>query len=244
MIWILAIVAAFLVGCGDAASPTSSVISTTVVTAPSGALLRLANLSADLAGAEVRLDGAIIRDTVGYPQVTGYRRVDPGTHRIRFIPSAKTPIDARTVQLDIELTIATGEAVTLVAAGLVDTRTLSLAVFQDELAANGDGTRLRLRLINAMSDFPAPLELWLRAGSPVLRNVQYLEDRGYRAVTRGNYPLEVRRQGTRGPLIPVVPYGLAGNATYTMFAYGTLRKGDLDALLVLDGSQGGPALRR
>ena len=126
MIWILAIVAAFLVGCGDDASPTSSVISSTAVTAPSGALLRLANLSADLAGAEVRLDGAIIRDTVGYPQVTGYRRVDPGNHRIRLIPSAKTPIDARTVQLDIELTIATGEAVTLVAAGLVDTRTLSL----------------------------------------------------------------------------------------------------------------------
>ena len=119
-----------------------------------------------------------------------------------------------------------------------------MTVFRDELAANGDGTRLRLRLINAMSDFPASLELWLRAGSPLLRNVQYLEDRGYRAVTRGNYPLELRRQATRGPLIPVVPYGLAGNATYTMFAYGTLRKGDLDALLVLDGSQGGPALRR
>lgn len=242
MIWILAAVAAFLVGCGDDASPTSSGISITAVTAPSGALLRLANLSADLAGAEVRLDAAIIRDTVGYPHVTGYRRVDPGTHKIRFIPSAKTPIDARTVQLDIELTIATGEAVTLVAAGLVDTRTLSLTVFRDELAANGDGTRLRL--INTMSDFPASLELWLRAGSPVLRNVLYLEDRGYRAVARGNYPLELRRQGTVEPLVPVVPYGLAGNATYTMFAYGTLRKGDLDALLVLDGSLGSPALKR
>ena len=242
MIWFLAIAAALLVGCGDDELQTPTGNSTTVVTAPSGAWLRLANLSADLSGAEVRLDGSTHRDRIGYPQVARYRRLEPGSHSIRFIPSAKRAIDERTVVLDIVLAIADGEAVTLVAAGLADTRTLSLTVFRDELAASGEETRLRL--INAMSDFPAPLELWLRAGSPVVSNVLYLEDRGYLAVVRGNYPLELRREGTGGPLVPVVPYGLAGSATYTMFAYGTLRKGDLDALLVLDGSLGSVALRR
>lgn len=239
-----ALASILVAGCGDGDSASPAPTSPGVVApAPlAGAWLRLANLSADLEGSEVRLDGSTFRERVGYPRVSRYRRVDPGSHRIRLIPPAKANIDERTVELDIELGIADGQAVTVVAAGLADTRTLALVPFEDTFTTNGGGARIRL--VNAMSDFPASLELWLSPGVPVLRNVRFLEDRGYRQVTRGNFPLELRRQGTAGPLVPVVSYGLAGNATYTMFAYGTLRHGDLGALVVLDGSSGGAALER
>ena len=230
-----------LYACGDDQGPAATGASTTPTTASlGGAYLRVANLSADLARAELRVDGATWRPMMPYPEVTRYRLVEPGSHRVRFRPAGE--VDERTVQLDTVATVAAGHAVTVVAAGLVGTRTLRLASFDDEIVTPGEGARLRL--VNGMSDFPARLALWLNRDTPVLRNVAFLEDRGYRAVDRGNHPLEVRRQGTPGPLVPVVQYGLAGRATYTMFAYGTLRQSDLGALLVLDGSLNAPALRR
>lgn len=239
---LLVIAVALLAACNDNGAPMAPGATTpSPVPAPSGGWLRVASLSADLAGAEVRLDGSTFRASLGYPQVTGYRRIEPGSHRLRFIPPARTPVDERTVQLELPIDVAEGRAMTVVSSGLVETRTLTLTAFPDEIMPSGEGAGLRL--IHAMSDFPAPLELWLRAGSPLLRNVAHLEDQGYRAVTRGNYPLEIRRQGTTEPLVPVDPQGLAGSATYTMFAFGTLRNGDLDAFLVLDGSLGSPALR-
>lgn len=232
-------------GCGDddASAPTTTGPSTpTAVTTSGGPFLRIANLSADLAGAEIRLDSTVFRPALGYPQVTRYRRVDPGSHRVRFVPSGKTPIDERTVQLDTPFDIGPGEAITIIAAGLVDTRTLRVVAIRDDLSVSGGNARIRL--INAMSDFPAPLDLWLNENTPLLRRAEFLEETPYRNVDPGNYPLEVRRSGTPGPLLPVVPQGLAGNATYTMLAFGTLRQGDLDARLVLDASQGNATLRR
>ena len=113
---------------------------------------------------------------------------------------------------------------------------------QDDLAPSGE--RARIRLINAMSDFPSPLGLWQNRRTALVRRVEYLEEAPYRNLDAGNYPLEVRRTGTKEAVVPVVPYGLARNATYTMFAFGTLREGDLDARLVLDATEGVATLRR
>jgi hypothetical protein len=113
---------------------------------------------------------------------------------------------------------------------------------RDDLMPSGE--QARVRLINAMSDFPSTLDLWQNPNIALVRRVQFLGEPPYRDLNAGNHPLEVRRTGTRGPLLPVVPYGLARNATYTMFAFGTLRKDDLDARLVLDASEGNAIQRR
>jgi len=240
---LLAMAVVLLPGCGDSDAPQVTQPSAPPpIATPSGTWLRLANFSADLAGAEVLLDGSTLRTSIAYPAVTRYRRIDPGSHVVRFVPSGKTPVDERTVQLDATFEIMAGEAVTIVAAGLVVTRTLTVAVLRDELGTGAEG--VRLRLVHAMSDFPASLSLWLNTETVLVRNVAFLEDRGYRSAAAGNYPLEIRRTGTRGPLLPVVPFGLAGDATYTMFAFGTLRQGDLDQRLVLDATLGNLALRR
>lgn len=203
--------------------------------------MRLANLSADLAGAEVRLDGTTFRPAIGYPVVSGYRPIQPGAHRLRFVPSGESPIDPRTVELDVMFTVSAGGATTVVAAGLVDTRTLRVVALEDDLTTSPSGARIRL--VHAMSDFPARLELWLRPDTPLVRRVDYLVSSPYRSADPGNYPLEVRRAGTEGPLLPVIQQGLAGSASYTVFAFGTLRQNDLDARLVLDASLGTPTLQ-
>ncbi len=41
----------------------------------------------------------------------------------------------------------------------------------------------------------------------------------------------------------MIQQGLAGIASYTVFAFGTLRQNDLDARLVLDASLGTPTLQ-
>ncbi|MEE9263505.1 MAG: DUF4397 domain-containing protein, partial [Vicinamibacteria bacterium] len=147
-----------------------------------------------------------------------------------------------TVDLETIFDIGPENAVTIIASGLVVTRTLRVTAIQDDLAPSGE--RARIRLINAMSDFPSPLGLWQNRRTALVRRVEYLEEAPYRNLDAGNYPLEVRRTGTKEAVVPVVPYGLARNATYTMFAFGTLREGDLDARLVLDASEGVATLRR
>ena len=231
---------ALLAGCGDGDAP--DVTGPTPIAAPSGPRLRIANLSADLNGAETRLDEMDFHERLGYPEVTGYRGIQPGSYRIRFVPPPKPPVDPRTVELDTTFDMAPGDAVTVVATGLVDTRTLRVVAIHDDLTPSGE--RARIRLINAMSDFPAPLGLWQNRRIALLRSVEFLEEGPYRDLDAGNHPLEVRRTGTNEPVVPVVPYGLARNATYTMFAFGTIRQGDLDARLVLDASEGFATLRR
>lgn len=232
-----------LASCGDGDAPVVTGPSgATPIASPTGTWLRIANLSSDLTGAGVRLDGKVFRERLSYPDVTSYRRVEPGSRRIRFVPPPKRGVDPRTVELDTTFGIAMGEAVTIIAAGLVDTRTLRVVAIQDDLTPSGE--RARIRLINAMSDFPSPLGLWQNRRTALVRRVEYLEEAPYRNLDAGNYPLEVRRTGTKEVLLPVVPYGLARNATYTMFAFGTLRREDLEARLVLDASAGVATLRR
>jgi hypothetical protein len=234
---------ALLAGCGSDDPPSvTGATGPTINPTTGGPWLRLANLSTDLAEGGVRLDGRAFRERMGYPQVTSYERIDPGTHHVTFVPPPKTAIDPRTVELDTMFSVTSGDVVTVVAAGLADLRTLKVAAIPDDPAPSGEGARIRL--INAMSDFPAPLDLWQNRRAPLARRVEYLEEAPYRNVEAGNHPLEVRRSGTREPVVPVVPYGLARNAVYTMFAFGTLRQENLDARLVLDGTEGFLTLRR
>jgi hypothetical protein len=234
---------AFWAGCNDdGASGVTSPTGPATIVASTGPWFRIANLSSDLDGAQVRLDGRVFNEKMRYPTITGYRQIEPGSHDIRFVPPPKVEVDPRTVELDTTFVVGPGEAVTMVAAGLVDTRTLTVVDIRDDLTPSGE--RARIRLINAMSDFPAPLGLWQNPSIALLRRVEFLGEPPYRDLDAGNHPLEVRRSGTSGPLLPVVPYGLARNATYTMFAFGTLRKEDLDARLVLDASEGVAMNRR
>jgi hypothetical protein len=229
--------------CGEDDAPgVTGPSGATPIASPTGTWLRIANLSSDLNGAGLRLDGKVFRERLSYPDVTSYRHVEPGSHRIRFVPPPKGGVDPRTIELDTTFDIGPADAVTIIAAGLVETRTLRVVAIQDDLAPSGE--RARIRLINAMSDFPSPLGLWQNRRTALVRRVEYLEEAPYRNLDAGNYPLEVRRTGTQEAVVPVVPYGLARNATYTMFAFGTLRREDLDARLVLDASAGVATLRR
>ncbi len=235
--------AMLLASCNDDDSPgvTSPTVPVTVG-ASAGPWFRIANLSSDLDGAQVRLDGRVFNERMRYPTITGYRQIEPGSHNIRFVPPPKVEVDPRTVELETTFVVGPGESVTIVAAGLVDTRTLTVVDIRDDLTPSGE--RARLRLINAMSDFPSPLGLWQNPSIALVRRVEFLGEPPYRDLAAGNHPLEIRRTGTSGPLLPVVPYGLARNATYTMFAFGTLRKDDLEARLVLDASEGVAMNRR
>jgi len=230
-------------GCGsDDAPSVTGATEPTINPISGGPWLRLANLSADLDEARVRLDGRVFRERIGYPEVTSYERIEPGAHRISFVPPPGIAVDPRTVELDAMFSVTSGDVVTVVAAGLADLRTIKVAAIRDHPAPSGEGARIRL--INAMSDFPAPLDLWQNRRTALVRRVEYLEEAPYRTLEAGNHPLEVRRTGTSEPVVPVIPYGLARNATYTMFAFGTLRREDLDARLVLDGTEGFLTLRR
>ena len=201
---LMLVCATLLASCNDDDSPgvTSPTVPVTAG-ASTGPWFRIANLSSDLHKAEVRLDGRVFNEQMGYPTITGYRQVEPGSHNIRFVPPPKVQVDPRTVELGTTFTVGPGEAVTIVAAGLVDTRTLTVVDIRDDLMPSGE--QARIRLINAMSDFPSTLDLWQNPNIALVRRVQFLGEPPFRDLNAGNHPLEVRRTGTRGPLLPVVP---------------------------------------
>ena len=151
--------------CGeDAPSGVTGPSETTTIAIFTGTWLRVANLSSDLNGSKIRIDGKVLRERLSYPDVTSYRRVEPGSHRIVFVPPPKPRIDPRTVDLETIFDIGPEDAVTIIASGLVVTRTLRVTAIQDDLTPSGNGrgyassTRCQtFRRLSAFGKIAAPL---------------------------------------------------------------------------------------
>lgn len=225
-------------GCGpnEPAMPTTP--GTTTPQSTSRTLIRAANFAADLPQVAVVVDGATRISALGYGRVTSYQEIAAGTHRVEF--RASDPKLAPPDPLQVTVSLSTGEAATVSAAGLVETHSLQAFAFSDDLRS--DSGRARLKFVNAVPDFPAGFDLASERTGVLFTNVGFRQATAYRDLEQGNYDLEVRRNETLEVVIPLAQ-GLARNATYTVFAFGSLRRGDFSGRVVLDAGAGAAAAR-
>jgi hypothetical protein len=213
--------------CDDDPPPAAGTPATTTVPPASTGLLRGAQLTEDARTVDVAVNGEIIHRGLTYPGVTSYVELPAGEYRVQFFPAGeRSPAVAETT-----VGVTGRAAVTVAVVGLYEVRAVA---FQDDRTQTSG--RARVRLLNAVPDYPDPFDLKVVNGDYIQRGVGYLEDAGYAAVIPGIYDLEIHRS----PHVEVIAdedgQGLYGNMVFTVFAVGTLRRDDVEIFLTLDAS--------
>jgi hypothetical protein len=88
--------------------------------------------------------------------------------------------------------------------------------------------------VNAVDDYPAPLDLAVRNGQVVVTGVGYPKASPYGGLVPGLYDLELHRGGTEEVVAAITDVRLDSVASYTAFAVGTLRRNDVEIFVARD----------
>jgi hypothetical protein len=213
--------------CNDDDSPPSSMTPTTTSAPPaSRALIRAAQLSEDARTVDIAVNGEVIHRGLTYPGVTHYAELPPGDYRVQFLETGQRSAVAETT-----VSVSAGGAVTVAVVGL---STINAIAIQDDRTQTPN--RARVRLFNAVSDYPDAFDLKVVNGDYVQRAVRYLQNTGYDTLIPGIYDLEIRRSPDPEVVAIEDGQGLYGNMVFTVFVVGTLRRDDIEIFLALDAS--------
>ncbi len=213
-------------GCngGDETPETPTAPTPPAAVAPQS-LLRAATLTDDAPTVDVRINGEVVFTDLQYPGVTEYRNMGAGQYRIEFLRAGQR----RTTLAETTINLGTGEHLTVAVLGLFG---LEVQEIRDNL--NGNPNRARIKLFNAVADFPDALDLWILNGRPLVQEIAYRQTSGYAELVPGFYNLELVRFDTRKQIATALGASLTGNSTLTAFAVGTLRRDDIELLVVRD----------
>ncbi|EWC60995.1 hypothetical protein UO65_3728 [Actinokineospora spheciospongiae] len=165
--------------------------------AATGTYLRLAHLSPDTPNVDVtvtsfgRPDWSVRLGGVGYGDVSGYQRIEPGTYTIAMRPAGADPASAPV----ISATLDAGEGNAYTVAGLGKFDGLALRVLNDDISLPPNG-QARMRVVNAA---PNAGNLTIdRAGQPVTGQAVFGAATDYALVPSGASAFQVAPIGA-GP---------------------------------------------
>lgn len=222
----LVVVAFAAMSCNDGESPeVPTAPSSPPSTATPPSLLRAATFTDDARTVDVAINDEVVFRSLQYPGVSEYTSLEAGAHRIGFLRTGTR----RTVLAEATVNLGTGEHITVAVLGLFG---LEIQEIRDNL--NGNPDRARVKLFNAVPDFPDPLDLWILNGPPIIQEIGYRQTSGYAELEPGFYNLELVRFDTRKQIATALGGSLAGNSTLTAFAVGTLRRDDIELLVMRD----------
>jgi hypothetical protein len=157
--------------------------------------------------------------------VSDYVELSPGDYRVQFFPVGSR----RAALAEASVALSDSEAVTVALVGL---SAFEVAVLEDERIDSSSSAGVTMT--NAIPDFPAPLDLVILNGPALLRGVDYLETSDPAEVVPGRYDLQIRRAGTDEPVATSTGHDFAAGVTYTVFAVGSLTRGDLGIVVASD----------
>jgi hypothetical protein len=221
--------AVLLASCDDD-TPTGSNPPTTT-TAPSSsasAFLRAAPLAFDAHTVDVVISGANGDDTINgvpYPGVSDYLELSPGDFRVQFFPVGSR----RAALAEASVALSDAQAVTVALVGL---SAFDIAVLEDDRVDGSSSAGVTMT--NGIPDFPAPLDLVILNGPVLLQGVAYLETSDATEAVPGRYDLQIRRAGTDEPVATSTGHDFAAGVTYTVFAVGSLTRGDIGIVVAND----------
>lgn len=190
------------------------------------ALVRFAHFSPDAPAVDIRVDGERVVSSLEFRELSDYLEVDAGARRIEVSPAGQsTVVLAATAELEKD------GAYTVAASNFVSS--IDALVLVDELEERGSGARVRF--VHAAPDVPA-VDIAVAGGAVVFPNVAFRGIADYAELPAGTYNLEVRLAGTGTVALPLPGIRLDAGKTYTAVAVGSLRTGDVGALLVEDAN--------
>ncbi|WP_156754259.1 class F sortase [Actinokineospora pegani] len=168
----------------------------------SGTYLRLAHLSPDTPNVDVtvtssgRPDWSVRLAGVGYGDVSGYQRIEPGNHTIAMRPAGADPTSAPVISATLDA--AEGNAYTV--AGLGNFDGLALKVLDDDISLPPSG-QARVRVVNA-APAAGDLEVEL-SGETAVEQAAFGGASEYALVDSGRLDLRVVPAGGEPVGLPV-----------------------------------------
>lgn len=225
--WVLGLL--FLTSCDDdPPTGTNPPPTTTVPPSSSISFLRAAPLAFDARTVDVVITGSngdsIIR-SISYADVSDYLELSSGDYRVQVFPAGSR----RSTIAETSVSLSSDESVTVALVGLSG---VDVEVFEDDRV---DGSaRAGVTMVNGVPDFPAPFDLKIRNGPMLFEGVSYLESTDATELIPGRYDIELRRSGTNEVVLTSTGHQLSAGTTYTVFAAGSLRRGDLQIVVGSD----------
>jgi hypothetical protein len=222
---------AFLLTSCDDETPTSgnpSTTTTTAATSTASAFLRAAPFAFDAQTVDVVVSGANRNETlagISYPEVSDYLELGPGDYRVQFFPAGSR----RAAVAETTVTLSADEAVTVALVGL---SAFEVTVLEDHRSDSSSGAGVTMT--NVIPDFPAPLDAVVVNGPTLFQDVAYLESTDAMELIAGRYDVQIRRGGTDEPLATSTGNEFASGASYTIFAVGSLTRGDMAIVVASD----------
>jgi hypothetical protein len=224
----------FSAGCDEGGdSPTSPTPTTTIPpsTPTVGALVRVAHLTIDARVVDIVVNNIKVFRGLDYMDVTNFAELDPGEYRIQLVPEGQSsPAVA-----EATLTFSAGDTVTLALVGLDAAQIFAV---RDDLSTNPE--RARVHFFNAVADFPDGFDLGVINGQILFDDIDYLENSRYAQLIGGIYDLELKRAGTRERNALSRENHFVRGGVYSVFAVGTLRRDDIEMVVVRDDVAAAP----
>lgn len=171
--------------------------------------------------------GAPAISNLAFRSATPYVSLPTANYRFRVTPTgATTPvvIDAPNVP------IQGNQDYSVVAVNFLSS--ISPLVLNDDNTINP--AQARVRFVHASPDVPT-VDIFAAGGmSPLFNAVNFGTSGGYISVNPGSYNLEVRLDSNGALALPVPGVQLQAGSVYTIFAMGSLRDGNVQAVLTRD----------
>ena len=216
----------FLASCDDD-TPTNGNPPTTTTAPPTTggtAFLRAGALTFDARNVDVVVGNQTI-SALSYPEVSSYLDLAPGEYRVQFFPAG-----SRTASLgEMSVTLSDDDAATVALVGLSAPQ---VTVFEDDL--DTDGSQAGVALVNTVPDFPAPFDARIVNGPALFNGVAYLDTSDVNDLNAGSYNIELLRGGTDEVVATARNVNLASGVSYTLYATGSLRRGDIQLVVATD----------
>lgn len=167
-----------------------------------GSFLRLAHLSPDTPEVDVTVtafakpDFKTLLKGVGYGDLSGYQRIEPGTYTVAMRPAGADPASPAVISATLEA--QEGRAYTV--AGLGKFASLALRVLDDEIGLPPAG-QARMRVVNAA---PMAGELTIRRdGTAVIEHAEFGQASAYALVPAGRTVLNLTPKQAPNTDLPV-----------------------------------------
>lgn len=171
--------------------------------------------------------GAAAISNLAFRSATGYVSLPTSNYRFRVTPAGATSpvvIDAANVP------IQGNQDYSVVAVNFLSA--ISPLVLNDDNTINP--TQARVRFVHASPDVPT-VDIFAAGGmSPLFNAVNFGTSGGYISVNPGTYNLEVRLDANGALALPVPGVQLQAGSVYTIFAMGSLRDSNVQAVLTRD----------
>jgi len=176
--------------------------------------LRLVHASPDAPAADVYVDNDLFFQNIPFTNVTAYRTLTAGEHRIRIFV-AGTPPQGQAV-IDATFSFGGNQDYTMVAMGQVGG--IALQLFPDDNRTPNAG-QAKIRIIQASPNLQPVNVCLVELNQCVTNDLAFKNASGYTAVSTGSYNVQLRPPGTNEVLF-TSNFGFEDRFVYTLFIMG------------------------